>query len=415
MVGKCGPSNIVIRRNYDKSKVRFGNKSASHLTTMFENNEPAPSQQCRDNNVPSRIIAGVSTHNEFEMLAVDDDQQEEPARVSNQTSHAIKKVRCPPIYVYNKSVVEINAIATSLAMNKGEYVQRIGRGVIQITVKDQNIFTSLVSYCKANDIRFYTHSLPDETPIRFVLSGLPVFNNDEVVTELKTVNIEPESVKLLKASPSGDSAIYLVAFKRGACKLQDLRKVRYLFSVVVNWRPFAKRAADIVQCFRCQQFGHGMSHCNLQPKCVKCGELHFTKNCAIPKKVVKPGNSLESENDDRHLIKCANCSRNHAASFRGCPTRLAYLKQLEERKNQARNRHSTSSQPRRPQPAPVRPGVSFAQAVRGEIAAQDSNLFTMSEFLSLARELYTRLSACTSKGMQFLALSELMAKYVCDG
>lgn len=133
------------------------------------------------------------------------------------------------------------------------------------------------------------------------------------------------------------------------------------------------------------------------------------EDCRIPKKVNTQGAPADQGSGDRNLIKCANCSRNHTASFRGCPTRLAYLKQLDERKVQARARQTSSSRERRPPPAPVQSGVSFAQVLQGE-TKQNSNLFTLSEFLSLARELYTRLSACTSKGMQFLALSELMAK-----
>lgn len=391
----------------------------------MENNLAASSQQSRRNNGAPRAnvekttssILNIPTENEFEMLALaeNSDQQEDEAREQIQTLPANRKVRCPPIFVYNKTVCDINSIATSLAINKDEYLQRVSRGVIQLTVKSQIHFTKFVSHFEEMDIRFYTHRLPDETPTRFVLSGLPVFSADEVMTELKSFNIEPMSVKQLSASTSGDSALFLVAFKRGSCKLQDLRKVRSLFNVIINWRPYSRKSTDIVQCFRCQQFGHGMSHCHLQPKCVKCGELHLTKDCTIPKKVSKQGTSADQGSDDRNLIKCANCSRNHTASFRGCPTRLAYLKQLEVRKAQARARQTTSSQFPRPPPSPVQPGVSFAQTLSGANVNQGSNLLTLTEFLSLARELYTRLSACTTRGMQVLALSELMAKYMCDG
>lgn len=44
--------------------------------------------------------------------------------------------------------------------------------------------------------------------------------------------------------------------------------------------------------------------------------------------------------------------------------------------------------------------------------AQQSDLFTATEFLNLAMEMFERLSACRSKAMQFAALSELMIKYV---
>lgn len=356
----------------------------------------------------SQLLDGIATQNEFDMLSDEDEGQEDLRGPAEATPVTVKKVRCPPIYVKNKSVTDVNNIITSLNINRDDYLLRVSRGTIQVSLKNQDHFSSLFTYLKVNDIAFFTHRAQADIPAKFVLSGLPAFSIEEVSSEMKVNNLLPIDVKMLKATSSGDSALFVVSFKRGTYKLQELKQVRSMFNVIVNWRPFSKKATDIVQCFRCQQFGHGMNHCYLQPKCVKCGELHLTNECKIPKK------SAEQNGNDnnRKLIKCANCSRNHTASFRGCPTRLAYLKQLEDRKNLARSRQSKQF---RPQSVPVQSGVLFSDTVKGTNEEHSSNLFTLSEFLSLARELYTRLTACTSKGMQFLALSELMAKYVCDG
>lgn len=259
---------------------------------MMENNVVASSQQSQPNNglpgvalgASTSSIHGIPTDNPFEMLADEINRLDDQDPEQEQVPPAGKKVRCPPIYVYNTNVCDINSIATALALNKDEYLQRVSRGVIQLTVKNQNSFNSFVAHLKEKDVRFYTHRMPDETPTRFVLSGLPVFTVPEVITELKNINIVPTNVKQLNATTSGDSALYIVEFKRGTCKLQDLRKIRSLFNVIVNWRPYSKKVTDIVQCFRCQQFGHGMSHCHLQPKCVKCGELHLTKIAGFRKK-----------------------------------------------------------------------------------------------------------------------------------
>lgn len=350
------------------------------------------------------------------MLADAEDGQEDSQVDAGVTPAIVKKVRCPPIYVKNKSVIDVNYIITSLGINKDDYLLRVSRETVQITLKKQDHFSSLVSYLKDNSILFFTHRAQEDVPVKYVLSGLPAFDIAEVTDELKANNLEPSDVKLLKAANSGDSALFVVSFKRGTCKMQDLKKVKSLFNVIVSWRAYSRKVSDIVQCFRCQQFGHGMSHCFLQPKCVKCGELHLSSECKIPKKTTEQNRAKDGCDDsNRKLIKCANCSQNHTASFRGCPTRLAYLKRLQDRKNLARARQLNPPQPPRPQPNPVQPGLSFSDSVKGENQQQNSNLFTLSEFLSLARELYTRLSACTTKGMQFLALSELMAKYVCDG
>ena len=58
------------------------------------------------------------------------------------------------------------------------------------------------------------------------------------------------------------------------------------------------------QCFNCQSFGHSAKNCRSKPKCVICGESHSHNGC--PKKEAKQP-------------KCANCSRPHVASYKGCP------------------------------------------------------------------------------------------------
>ncbi|GFW29979.1 hypothetical protein TNCV_4973251, partial [Trichonephila clavipes] len=32
----------------------------------------------------------------------------------------------------------------------------------------------------------------------------------------------------------------------------------------------------VIQCFQCNQFNHTAEHCNLTPKCLKCGDKHQT-------------------------------------------------------------------------------------------------------------------------------------------
>ena len=49
---------------------------------------------------------------------------------------------------------------------------------------------------------------------------------------------------------------------------------------------------SILQCLKCQGFGHKVPNCNKKPKCVVCGESHSYKNCP---------------NKDKRKPKCANC------------------------------------------------------------------------------------------------------------
>ncbi|GFU61954.1 PRE_C2HC domain-containing protein [Trichonephila clavipes] len=61
----------------------------------------------------------------------------------------------------------------------------------------------------------------------------------------------------------------------------------------------------VIQCFQCNQFNHTAEHCNLTPKCLKCGDKHQTRDCQI-KKLDTPF--------------CVNCQvHGHMANYSKCP------------------------------------------------------------------------------------------------
>lgn len=159
----------------------------------------------------------------------------------------------------------------------------------------------------------------------------------------------------------------------------------------------------------------------MQLRCVKCGKQHTSGDCTIPKKA--SGGSISKTHKD---IKCANCGQNHAASFRECPYRLEFIKrQVSSVSRQNPNGGPTINPPRKFTSSWVTQNRSFAEVVsrpttsemRPEAAnttteRNNTNLFTLSEFLGLAREMFNRFRGCTSREEQFFALQELMAKYL---
>ena len=81
--------------------------------------------------------------------------------------------------------------------------------------------------------------------------------------------------------------------------------------------PHVKTA--LKQCYRCLGFGHLIADCEGSQCCTRCGGDHIHKDCLV----------------DRDSPMCANCARdtnvpvdkqNHAASDRGCPTRIKLLR-----------------------------------------------------------------------------------------
>lgn len=132
--------------------------------------------------------------------------------------------------------------------------------------------------------------------------------------------------------------------------LEGLRTINVLDYQVVSWEK-VKRSEGIIQCVRCQRFGHAASNCEMQPRCVKCSKNHKTEECPLGK-----------EGADKSQLSCVLCKNSgHTANYRGCPE-FQSMKQA----NLARKQKSAVKVPPRSiQKTVVTPQISYAQMAAG--------------------------------------------------
>ncbi|KAL9697185.1 hypothetical protein quinque_000626 [Culex quinquefasciatus] len=260
------------------------------------------------------------------------------------------KARCPP----NNS-------------GGGNYSLRNFEKAVQIKVKCADLFQKITAELVQLNAEFFTHAKPEDALVKIVLSGLPVFEVDDLIEELEKNDIFPREVKVLSKSEGGNRALYLLNFLKGSVKLTQLREVKTIFNVVVWWRFYTRNKTDVMQCFRCQGFGHGSRYCNMTPRCVKCGQKHGSNECQLPTKA-----ELEKAPDDvRQKIRCANCNLNHTANFKECTARKDYLKHQEKKKPRKASPQAekASPSPRKFTSNVVAPGLSFANIAAGPALA----------------------------------------------
>lgn len=99
------------------------------------------------------------------------------------------------------------------------------------------------------------------------------------------------------------------------------RQIRNIFHQIVTIEDPKKRTS-IVQCQRCQQYGHTKNYCMRPFRCLKCAESHMTKNC--PKV------------DRTTPATCALCLGPHPSNYKGCEV----YKEILARKTQKRTKVS---------------------------------------------------------------------------
>lgn len=109
---------------------------------------------------------------------------------------------------------------------------------------------------------------------------------------------------------------------------KNVKNIKYIFNQSVKIED-PHKANTIVQCHRCQQYGHSKNNCMRPFRCVKCSEGHKTSEC--------------SKKDRNSPAKCALCSHDHPANYKGCEV---YQQILSRRKKPNVNnlpKHSLSN------------------------------------------------------------------------
>lgn len=175
--------------------------------------------------------------------------------------------------------------------------------------------------CKAK-MPYYTYTPTVNKVKKLVLKGLPTeFSADEVTEDLKSKISDVVSILQLKArnfNGKASSQSYVLTFPWS----KDIKVVRQSVQLVCNfrikWEDYVKpRQFRSTQCYRCQKFGHVADNCGFDARCVKCSMDHESKSC--------PKAREES-------AKCANCGKDHPASYRGCETHKKYEKSIRPKK-----------------------------------------------------------------------------------
>jgi hypothetical protein len=115
------------------------------------------------------------------------------------------------------------------------------------------------------------------------------------------------------------SPLYVV-ITNNKTSLSDIEtKAKTIEYVVVRWQRLIN-IKQIVQCHKCQLWGHSATNCYSSVKCLRCAENHLTRDCVLKKDVA----------EDQKKLKCANYGQGHLANSQQCEAYLARLNYVEQ-------------------------------------------------------------------------------------
>lgn len=147
-----------------------------------------------------------------------------------------------------------------------------------------------------------------------MIKGIPSeIKEEEVAADLDSQNYHAIKVTRMN-NRRGKANMMLVEIAKDYKSIYDIKTCCYL---TVEIEPLRKRTT-IVQCHRCQLFGHIQRNCNADYRCMKCGRGHSTHTC---------------ENPTTTPARCANCEEDHLSTSLKC-TDTQKVKAKHDKKKQ---------------------------------------------------------------------------------
>lgn len=249
----------------------------------------------------------TSVANRFAKLPLDDDGSNSATKRENKP---------PPILLYGIEDIRGLTDLLNTVVSAEDYKYKIVTPQqLRITSATAEKYKMIIELVRKQGLIGHTFTKKEDRPYRIVIKHLHFTTPKEAITEAieQTGNSIRGEIINARLGPSKKPLnTFFVNIEPGPNN-KLVKSINYIFNTRVSIED-PKKKNTIVQCQRCQQYGHTKNNCLRPYRCVKCAEGHKTSDC--PKK------------DRNSPAKCALCLGNHPANYKGCEV----YREIEKRK-----------------------------------------------------------------------------------
>uniref|UniRef100_A0A336MVL1 CSON007757 protein n=1 Tax=Culicoides sonorensis TaxID=179676 RepID=A0A336MVL1_CULSO len=434
------PSNLIRKRagsisSIHSTKTMRSAKSNNVYNDLEDNVEENELMQI-NNNSDTHINNQNSDKNKKQSEASEKSKNQTIIDKNNDNSNThsnqknAKDYKPPPITFKDTTIDAVKNILKEVeCIDMKHLTIRITAEGIKIQMTKMSDYDALLDrIIDDKSVLFHTHTKKQERKVKFCLYGLHRMNFEELNEELKSVGVFPRLIEEIPIYERKykDQCIYKITFfQEDHVNVSKLRQVKALCHTIVRWEYFKSKFNFPTRCTNCQEWGHGARYCYTYPKCSRCAGPHRSSDCP-------------HEKDDDHkippnLVKCANCGKNHTASFTGCAKRYNYVN-LQQRMKENSRKNSKFQQKSSPQPDTSNFPHYNNDSVRKSVNVpstphpppnywenrntnnlnnnKNSNKFNSKELIEVFHELIEKLEKCQTAKDQVTVLGELVIKYV---
>ena len=275
----------------------------------------------------------------------------------------VKPNKPPPIVLYG--IEDVNELAKLIksTISDNEFKLKIfNKNLLRLMVDSVDNYKRVIELIRKKGLIGHTFTRKDNKPYRIVIKNLHHSTPHEAIVEEieKSGNkIRGEIINARLGPNKQPSFIFFVNLEPNVNN-KYIKDIQYIFHQRVKIED-PRKSKSIVQCQRCQQYGHSKNNCMRPYRCVKCGEGHKTSDCL--------------KKDRNTPAKCALCGSDHPANYKGCQVYKEILARKSKKSSPRIHSISNHPQPREVtaeshvKTPPITPNIdpeySFANVTKG--------------------------------------------------
>lgn len=295
---------ILLENDFQQVRPRHKRKRPN-----TRNEEKAPKQKTTQNSFISQNI--------YEPLR---NATEKVGGQSTSKTHANKEIiKIPPFILYGvtKNVQELLNYISKHAPNFTYKILYDDKIKVQVSTSEE--YRNLRKKFETDNIVFHTFALPEEKTFRVVLRNIhhstPLSDIKEALAEkghhvIKIMNVHDR----INKNPKN---LFFIDLKRQQNN-KDIYSVTKLINAIVKFEAPNKKTS-IVQCKRCQNYGHTRNQCTQPFRCVKCAGYHDYRTC--------------NKKREDGPAKCSLCGGDHPANYKKCQIYIEICKRRYPQRN----------------------------------------------------------------------------------
>ena len=332
----------------------------------------------------------IETRNRYGILANETNTEGNPNPTKNH--------KPPPIFIHG--VINYGAMINQIrhiAKDEQYSTKSLANNEIKINCVTPETYRTFIRYLKENNIYYHTYQLKEERAYRIVVKHLHHSTDmEEIRQELLELGHKARNILNAQHRITKEPLNLFFIDLEPAENNKEVYNITALQNKIIQIEPPRARKNNIVQCMRCQQYGHTKSYCNRPFSCVKCGGHHNSKECTKSKDTP---------------ATCALCGGDHPANYRGSEHYHNVLKKSNTHRNIAQRTqptHTVTNDTTIQPSSNLQQSRSYAEVTRNNSHQIEDTAITLTKIIEEFKGLFTQL--LQQNGMILNMLTKIINK-----